>query len=88
MQDDFATPSLNDEQLEQFTRHLSSKGVNLVCSLCGNRYGKPVFVSVPVLLNQQPLTPASWTRPLIQVECENCGHAAHFSTSIVPPMSK
>lgn len=87
MQPDEVGLYLNEEQMEQFKRHLSSKSVNLTCPFCGYGYDKAIFVSVPALLNSQPLQPVSWTRPLVQVTCVNCGHAAHFSIPIEMPSS-
>lgn len=76
---------MNEEQLEQFRRHIESKGVNLVCQFCGHNYAVDGFVNVSMILNTQPITPITWGQPPVQVRCVNCGHTAHFSVPIELP---
>ena len=79
------TPFLNEQQVAQLNRHLASKGVNLVCPFCGHRYERPMFASVPAVVDYQSFDPPSgYTRPLVQVDCTNCAHVALFNVPIDP----
>lgn len=82
MQPDRFSLLLNEKQVEQFNAYLASKSAHVRCPFCGHDYGSYVFAFVPAALPNG--APVSSPHRLVQAQCNNCAHVAHFNVPVDP----
>jgi ribosomal protein S27E len=76
------TMPITQERIERIQKHIVEHAPNgvITCTICGGRIHvvRDELVSLGIV-NSKNITTLAWFEPMVQVQCDTCGHVVFFS---------